>query len=77
MILFLLGIILSSIGLFFIVLYLNLFSLGYNFKDFFQYIISRFEVWLLAVGLLLIFKGTERLIKNELFLRRNSKFSRR
>ncbi len=75
--LFLLGILLMSIGLFFIILYLNLFTLGYSFFDFVKFIIRRIEVWNFFLGLLLVLLsiGKERL--NELLLRYIHKYERR
>ena len=67
-----LGIIFTSIGLFFIILYFNLFNLGYNFLYFWEYIIKNLEFWLFILGIVLIYIGTERLIKDELLLRHNS-----
>lgn len=75
--LILIGIIFTSIGLFFLIIYLNLFSLGYNFLEFFQYIIGRYEIWLILIGLILILIGLERSKKSELLLRHKTKFSRR
>ena len=70
------GIILTSIGLFFLILYLNLLTMGYNFWSFFQYIISIFEIWLIIIGVILIVIGMKGQNKNELLLRHKSKFSR-
>lgn len=71
------GIIFTSTGLFFLIIYLNLFSLGYNFLEFFQYIIRRYEIWLILLGLFLILIGLGRSKRSELLLRHKTKFSRR
>ncbi|MEG2457795.1 MAG: hypothetical protein RSB41_02780 [Bacilli bacterium] len=51
---FVLGIILSSIGIVFIVIYMNLFTLGYNLIDYGKFIIKRIEVWSLLIGIIII-----------------------
>ena len=67
--LFLFGFGLSVIGLTYIILYLNLFTIGYNFKEYVKFIIRRIECINLIFGILLMlisifFKGG----KNELYL---------
>ena len=69
-----LGIILCSISLFFTILYLNLFTMGYSFFKFVKFINTRFECLLFYVGIVLIIYSIERKIKNELLLRSKSKF---
>ncbi|MGM9834290.1 MAG: hypothetical protein ACI31M_00735 [Bacilli bacterium] len=54
-----LGIILSSIGLMFIVLYLNLLTIGYNFKDYVKFIISKMECILFLIGIIIIIVSLE------------------
>ena len=71
--LYILGIILTSIGLFFIIIYLNLLIVGYSFFDFVKFISRRLEVWLFLVGIICIVLSLERWIKYELLLRHNSK----
>ncbi len=73
LLLYILGIVLTSIGLFFIIIYLNLLTTGYSFLDFVKFISSRKEVWLFLIGLVLIAVSLERWIKNELLLRLSSK----
>ena len=75
--LYILGIILTSIGLFFIIIYLNLLTIGYSFPEFVKFISRRVEVWLFLVGIICIALSLERWIKNELLLRHNSKLERR
>ena len=53
--LLLIGIVLSSIGLFFIFLYLNLFVIGYSFFEFVYFIIRSIYCDLFFIGLFLIF----------------------
>ena len=71
-----LGIICSSISLFLIIIYLNLLVIGYTFWEFVYFITSRGIIVVFLLGLFLIYKGLERIIKNELLLRYNSKFRR-
>ena len=72
--LFILSIICMSIGLFFIVLYLNLFTLGYSFFDFVKFIIMRVECLIFFLGLIFLFLSIGRLVRNELLLRRTNKY---
>lgn len=72
--LFILSIICMSIGLFFIVLYLNLFTLGYSFLDFVKFIIMRVECLIFFLGLIFLFLSVGRLVRNELLLRRTNKY---
>lgn len=55
MILFVLGILCCSISLFFLIIYLNLFTIGYTFQDYVYFIIRRGECNLLWVGIFLLF----------------------
>ncbi len=50
-----LGILFVSIGLFFCILYLNLFSFGYTFFDYVYFIIRRIECHILWIGIVLLF----------------------
>ena len=68
------GVLLSSIGLLFIVLYTNLLTMGYSFLEFVQFISKRFECLLFLFGMILIFLGMERWRKNVLLLRLFTKF---
>ena len=66
---FLFGFGLTVIGLSYIVIYLNLLSIGYNFLEYVNFIIRRIECLNLLLGIILIFisvflKGGE----NELYL---------
>ena len=77
LLLYILGIILTSLGLFFIIIYLNLLTIGYSFLDFVKFISRRVEVCLLLIGIICIVLSLERWIKNELLLRHNLKLERR
>ncbi len=72
----LLGIITTSIGLMFIFLYLNLFTLGYNFLEYVHFITIRFECLLFFFGIIIIIFSLKGWIKSVLLLRHSSKFSR-
>ena len=75
-ILIIIGIITSSLGLFFLITYLNLFSIGYNFLEYIQYIIKRVEIWLIPIGIFLIILGIERLNKHGILSRTKSEFKK-
>ena len=67
---FLLGFGLSVIGFVYIISYLNLMALGYNFEEYAHFIVSKAECLIGRIGLLIIFlvifiPGGE---KNELHL---------
>lgn len=67
---FLLGFGLSVIGFIYIISYLNLMALGYNFEEYAHFIVSKAECLIGPIGLLIIFlvifiPGGE---KNELHL---------
>jgi len=51
---FLLGFGFSVIGFMYMVLYLNLFSLGYTLKEYFIFIFSRYECILGIIGFLVV-----------------------
>ena len=57
----LLGCILISIGLFLIIIYLNLFVYGYTFLKFAYFIIRKGIILFIIIGLFLIRKGENRL----------------
>ncbi len=71
------GLMLSSFGLLFILLYTNLLTMGYSFLEFVQFISKRFECLLFLFGMILIFVGMERRRKNVLLLRLFTKFWKR
>lgn len=71
--LYIIGIILTSIGIFFTILYLNLLTIGYNFLEFVKFISSKPIIWCMIIGLILIIISLERVIKNELLLRHHFK----
>ena len=55
LLLFFLGIVLSSIGISFIIIYLNLLNMGYNFSEYVKFISSVPECISFLLGLILIF----------------------
>lgn len=72
-ILYILGIIFTSLGIFFTVIYLNLLTMGYTFLEFVHFISRKIEFWFILIGLIFIILSLERWIKNELLLRHNLK----
>ena len=67
---FLLGFGLMIIGFTYIILYLNLLTIGYNFNQYVNFIIRRFECYYSIIGLLIIIltlflKGENR---NEIYI---------
>ena len=71
-----LGIIFTSLGIFFTIIYLNLLTIGYTFSDFVHFITRKIEFWFIPLGIFLLLFSLERWIKNELLLRRNFKLER-
>jgi len=61
--LFIIGFIISVLGLFFIILYLNLLVIGYSFLDFVYFIIRNIYCDLFFIGIILIIISLERLKK--------------
>lgn len=53
--LFLMGFGLSVIGFIYIISYMNLIALGYNFSDYVNFICRKFECLIAPIGLLLTF----------------------
>ncbi len=76
LILYLLGILFTSVGIFFTILYLNLLTMGYSFLEFGKFISSKIEFWFIIIGIIFIVLSLERWIKNELLLRHNIKLER-
>lgn len=52
---YLIGLILSSTGLVFIVIYLNLMNIGYTFYDYVNFIIRRLECINLILGIIIMY----------------------
>ena len=74
---YLLGIIFTSLGIFFTIIYFNLLTIGYSFLEFVQFISRKIEFWFIPLGLILLIISLERWLKNELLLRHNLKLERR
>ena len=53
-ILFILGFMLMVLGNFYIIMYINLISIGYNIFEYLEYIMSRIECYYLILGIILI-----------------------
>lgn len=71
--LYIIGVILTSVGIFFTILYLNLFTIGYSFLEFVKFISSKPIIWCIVIGIICIALSLERWIKNELLLRHHFK----
>ena len=52
--LFLLGFGLTIIGIIYIILYLNLLTIGYNFNEYVNFIIRRIECWYSVLGIVIM-----------------------
>ena len=65
---FLTGFGLSLIGLLYIITYLNLLTIGYNFFEYVKFIISRIECWNVVLGFILIYLSMKEEEKNELHI---------
>ena len=72
-----LGLIFTSIGIFITIIYLNLLTMGYSFDEFVKFISRKLEFWFILIGIILIALSLERWIKNELLLRHNLKLERK
>lgn len=66
--LFLLGFGLTTIGFVYIICYLNLLSIGYNFIDFVNFIIRRIECLNALTGILIMYLSICIGGKNELYI---------
>ena len=51
---FLFGFGLMTLGFIYIILYLNLLGMGYNFSDYVNFIIRRFECYFWIIGLIIM-----------------------
>lgn len=47
------GFILMVIGLSYIIVYINLLSFGYTVREYFSYILTRYECWFFIIGLVI------------------------
>ena len=65
---FLLGFGLTTIGSVYIICYLNLFSIGYNFIDFVNFIIRRIECLNTVFGIIIMYLSINIGGKNELYI---------
>ena len=65
LLLYIIGVFLTSLGLFFMIIYFNLLTNGYSFLDFVKFISRRIEIWFILIGIILIVLSLERWIKNK------------
>jgi len=54
-VIFLLGVVMASLGLSFIIIYLNLLNMGYSFSEYVNFIIRKWECLIMIVGFFFIF----------------------
>lgn len=71
---FILGIIITSSALMYIVIYLNLLRMGYSMLDYVKYIVSSIECTKIFIGIILIILSLKKGRKNELYLQYKSEF---
>ena len=65
---FLFGFGLTIIGIIYIILYLNLLTIGYNFSFYVNFIIRRFECWYSIIGIIIMFISIYKGGKDELYI---------
>ena len=65
---FLIGFGLTTIGFMYIIVYLNLISIGYNFFEYVNFIIRRLECLNAIIGIILMFLAVTIGGKNELYI---------
>lgn len=75
--LYLMGILLISVGIFLTILDLNVLTLEYSFLEFVQFISRRSEMFFILIGFMCLFLSLERKIFNELCLRCHLKLERK
>ena len=68
LILFLFGFGLTIIGIIYIILYLNLLTIGYNFSFYVNFIIRRIECWFSIIGIIIMIFSIYKGGKNELYI---------
>ena len=71
---FILGIIITSSALMYIVIYLNLLRMGYSMLDYVKYVLSSIECTKIFIGIILIILSLKKGRKNELYLQYTSEF---
>lgn len=63
-ILYLLGVIFISLGIFFTILYLNILVMGYSFWEFVQFISKEPIIWLILVGIICLLISLDKWLFN-------------
>ena len=57
LLLYIIGVFLVSLSICFMIIYLNLFTIGYTTLEYLKYIFSKGEIFLLILGIILIVVG--------------------
>ena len=65
---FIIGFILSSLSLTFLLLYINVLNIGYSFLDFINFIIRKWELYLFFVGIILMVISLRKEKNNDIYL---------
>lgn len=65
---FLFGFGLTIIGIMYMILYLNLLTIGYNFSFYVNFIIRRIECWYSIIGIIIMIISIYKGGKNELYI---------
>jgi hypothetical protein len=65
---FIIGFVLSSLSLTFLLLYLNILNLGYSFIEFVNFIIRKWELYLFFVGIILMVLSLRKDKNNDIYL---------
>lgn len=64
---FILGFLLMTYGFYYLIIYINLFSFGYTFDEYFSYLVTRYECWSLIIGiiieLIIVFRKEKKSVK--------------
>lgn len=51
---FLVGYVLMVMGFSYIIIYINLLSFGFTIREYFEYILVRYECWMVIIGFIII-----------------------
>lgn len=65
---FIIGFILSSLSLTFLLLYINVLNIGYSFLDFINFILRKWELYLFFIGIILMAISLRKEKNNDIYL---------